>query len=570
MFAKRVKLLSALAGIIIFLLLSQSCNDNEGQPGHISNLETGKNQTNPNSEKLEGNSELYPITFTALLTDRNAKVKWGKDPVSREITKKTGVTLELEILKGNLIEKMGVMLASDSYPDILFSVTNEVVAKFSEAGALYPLDDYIDDYGGNIKEVFGEDLAIMRTEWDGKIYGFNRKYKGISSRSDAVFHVQYHMLMEYGYPKIKTLDDLYSLMKSYKEKYPQYNGMDTLGLSAFGDSWGMNVTFNNPALRAGGYQNDGNYLVDQNLDVKYGLTTDTAKHYLKWLNKLNREGLFDRESLVQDRELFVSKISSGRVLVTTTEYWDMADSEAFLRKQGLNDRCYAKLPLVLSEDIESKISNYDPTGLWKTVITKKCKNPIRAFKFFNLMWSEEMQILCNWGVEGVHYTINDGKRVLKPEILEMRNTDPDWKSKTGISIYNMCSVGENVKGKDGQYIIPFDTPESIIEEQDELTRKILKEYNVRIWKDLCPEPKPSPWGFAWKLVLPQNTPGANAEIKVNEEIRRKAIPRIVMAGNDEEFDYEWNNFVKATENAGLAQREAEIKFSLQKRMELWK
>ena len=72
-------------------------------------------------------------------------------------------------------------------------------------------------------------------------------------------------------------------------------------------------------------------------------------------------------------------------------------------------------------------------------ISSTSKNKDRAFQFLDWMASDEAQVLVNWGIEGKHYKVENGKRVLLPEVQQQRNTDKDFKKKTGI----------------GQYIYPF-------------------------------------------------------------------------------------------------------------------
>lgn len=538
------------ACVLCMCIVLTSCNPNQNlKPISLSDSKT----TNP------------PITFSALITDPNAHVKWGLDPVSAKITESTGVSLKTEILTGDLSTRIGTMIASNNYPDMILSIDNDSVARLAEAQALFPLDDFIENSSKNIKRIFGNDLAYMKNEQDGNIYGVNREYKGISAKSEAMFFVQYSMLKESGYPKLKTLDDLFNIMKAYKQKHPNYEGMETIGLSFWGDSYGMNVTLNNPALGASGLQNDGNYIVNDDLSVKYALTSPYVKEYLLWLNKLYLNNLLDKDAIIQNRSNFVKKIAQGNVLVVTTENWDMGDSEALLRKEGKSDKCYAQIPLYSNSKIDSRISNYNPYGSWKSVITKNCNDKERAFEFFDTMWSEEMQVLCNWGVEGMHYDIKEGKRVQKSDLVRQTSINPDWKSQTGILIYNMWSYGENVKSSDGQYIVPFGTKEELYNKMDSTTKEILQQYGIKSWKDLCPPSKPSPWGFAWNVNLPQNTNGAYAENKVNRDIRTKYLPRIILSNSRDQFNVNWDAFVYETKQAGIELRENEISNALKKR-----
>lgn len=567
---------SLLVLLLVATLLGCSTSGNTTGTTAADDTTTADTDTAPDTVAEDSQAkEVKPITFTAYTSDSSVNTKWGADPVSQKITELTGVTLDMEFTVGNLNEKIGSIIASGDYPDMFLSINNENVAQLQQANALIDVEPYLDAHGVNIRQIFGDKIGAMRSEIDGKIYGFNREFGGMPTNSPVNMQVQYAMLKEAGYPKIQTLDELYELMKTYMADHPTYEGQETIGLAAWGASWGFNVTFNNAALRAAGYQDDGNFYIDPDtLEASYGLTTEASKLYFKWLNKLNSEGMFDKDSFVQTSEAFQAKVISGRVLVTSNAWWDIEPAEAALRKDGREDRVYAELPIYVSEEAaaNSRISYYDPMGSWKSVITTSCEDPERAFQFFDTMWSEEMQVLANWGVEGISYDVDsDGNRVLRDEYVAGPTNDDMFASRTGIGAYYYWSTGPMFKGSDGQYLNPYTAPERSAKLYTELDNEVLHAYNpdALTWVDLAPEPLPSPWGFAWKLTLPSDSEGAIAQSKVENEIRVNAVVGLVEAGDDAEFEARWTDFVEQCAAAGIAKREEEITEALKTRMELW-
>ena len=553
-------------GILGCLMLSLlvSCTD--------SGPAVGESSSPPDDWQEVVASLVEPIVFTALVMDNQEKGFWGQDPISREITNRTGVSLDFVQMEGSMEESMQVLIAGGNTPDMMLSIGNDAVASLARQGILVPLDNLIEEQGTHIRSMIGEDLNRMRTEQDGHIYGMNRLYQGVSNETNALFGVQYAMLEEAGFPKLKTLDDLHQLLKTHVATHPLTDDSPTIGLTAWADSFGINVSLCNPALRAGGNRNDGLYKVTgpENMRATHVLKTEEAHQYYAWLNRLHRDGLLDPSSVIQGRELFEDKMTSGRVLAVTTEYWDYQDLEVQLRANGMADSCFAKFPLLFSEDTPVQdISRYDPIGSWKSVITTSCDDVERAFQFFDIMWSEEMQILCNWGIAGIHHDIVNGKRVLRDDIYSQTVLDPDWKLKTGVQLYHYWSVGENVPGSDGQFLSPFGTRESMIQQQDESTKRVLKAYGAEIWKDLCPNPIPSEWGFAWTLTLPNDTAGALAEQQVNDNLRRRMLPRIILAHSPEAFEQEWHSLQASLDGTDIQIREREITTALRKRLSFW-
>ncbi len=518
-----------------------------------------------------------PITFTAISSYNDSYPAWGEDPISQEITKRTGVSLDIEYSVGDgFAEKLGMMLAAGDYPELFLSMDNVHISPMVQANAIIDLAPYMEDGGNNIKAVMGEQVGAMRSETDGKLYGFNKDFGAIPADPLVAFQVSYALLKEFDYPQIDTLDQLTDYVRRYIEKYPEYNGLKTVGFMTTGASWTFNIGFNNSALVAAGFQDDGNYYINpETLEATIGIRTPQAKAYFKWLNSVAQEGLFALDSFSMDNTALETEVSKGNVLVVMAPQWMMDAAESNLKNvSGTPERMYAKLPIYISEEAKanSHVSFYDPVGSWKSVITTNSSDPKRAFEFFDQMWSEEMQILVNWGIEGVHYSIDEnGKRVLFDSVIQQYLTDPEFSKNTGLGLYNYWSCGDLAVDSTGQYIKPFSNPEFRAKYFDETTKEVLTKYNPEAvtWKDLFPAPEVSPYGFAWKLILPAESNGALAEIKVNDELRAKYVYDMVVAKSDAEYEQIWETFVQKCLEAGIEEREKEVTDALKARVALW-
>ena len=566
MSVKTKKLISIWMTVILLLSSASACN--------ISTVDTGKkadSNTTTESKSTEEDEEIIPITFTALVTDDTNTLEWGDDPISQEITRLTGVTLKFETLVGDMDERIDVMLASQNYPDLLLSITHDNVQAFAEEGHLISFDDYIENNDTEVEEIFSNNLGLMKNPSDGKIYGFNRGYNEISYAPASQFWICYDVLKEANYPEINTLDELQTILEAYVKKHPVIDEKPVIPMSTWGDSWGFNITFNNTAMNACGYQNDGNWNISNDYDVQYALTTADSKQYFSWLNGMNRAGMFDKEALVQTRDMLLSKAKTGRVLCITTAAWDISEINKAMIEVGMSEKQFAPIPLYISKEVaaNSKINNYDSTGSWKSVITDNCKDSERAIKFFDQMWSEEMQILVNWGIEGVHYDVINGNRVMRQEVLDLVATDSKWSDKLGISKYSYWSKGAEAKDSTGNYIKPFDNTEMLENLYDDATKEILKEYDITNWSQLNPKAEKSLLGFAWTLELPSDTPGKAAQEECDDIIRRISIPKVILAKSVEDFEKEWEKFEKAVTEAGIGLREVEVKKALEARLKLW-
>lgn len=520
-------------------------------------------------------AEKEPITFRAFST-YSGTTQWGDDPISKEITRRTGVSLDIVYNVSDNAESMiGMMIAGGDLPDLFLSLDNTHLSQLIAADAVMDLSDYMVDGGANIKAVMGEDYNAMRSETDGKLYGFNRQYGLEPSSPNYTFNVSYALLKEFDYPEITTIDELADYVREYIELYPEYNGLDTIGFMTMGAGWTFNIGFNNAALAAAGFKDNGNYYVDdETLDVTIGIRTPEAKNYFKWLNTLAQESLFAIDSFTFDQGTFTTAASQGNVLVCMNPEWVMSGVNSALRQAGMSDRQFAMMPIYVSEEAaaNSKLNETDSIGSWKSVISTSCSDPDRAFEFFDTMWSYEMQVLCNWGVEGMHYDIDEnGKRVMKPEVVDAYLNNPDFTAETGIGQYTYWSCGDLAKDDTDQYILPFTTKEAIWENYDAETKEVLRAYNPEAltWIDIFPEPNISYYGLAWKLVLSDSSAGALAETKVNDELRSRYVYDLVTAESEDAYEAIWEEFVSACVEAGIEEREQEISDLLKARVKIW-
>ena len=180
-------------------------------------------------------------------------------------------------------------------------------------------------------------------------------------------------------------------------------------------------------------------------------------------------------------------------------------------------RTYGYYPLVLEKGMkhhEFQDSGY--VGGWGFAITKSCNAPERAVKFFDWLCTEESNILRNWGIEGLHYDIINGKRVWKDEVKKAYISDTQFSKKTGIGkyLYPFPFYGNNTIDSNGQSYSPTGTLEAIIENQSSIENDILSKYGIKCWKDFYPpksEFKVKPYGVMYLLPIEDN------DIKAKEQ-----------------------------------------------------
>ncbi|WP_019533638.1 ABC transporter substrate-binding protein [Paenibacillus ginsengihumi] len=522
----------------------------------------------------QGNSqEVMTISFYSADPSPN----WNnmQDAVGRKLTEKTGVSVKAEFAVDNSNQKLPLMVASGEYPDLVFAKGDANL--FVDAGAFIDLTELIEQHAPNLKKVYGE--YMNRLKWsneDEAIYVLPTLNAVGHEPFDAggTFQIQHEVLKELGYPQLKTVKDYENALKQYYENHPVIDGQPTIPLTLNADGWRIMISVTNPAFIATGASDDGEYYIDpKTYEAKLHYKRPEEKDYFRWLNHMNDIGLLDKEAFVQKTDQYEAKISSGRVLGLIDADWGFGNATNALRKAGKENRTYARFPIQLDET--TKDASFQSAGYaagWGVGITTSAKDPVRIIRFLDYLASEEGQILNNWGIEGEHYHVVDGKRVIPEDIQERKiNDSANFTKETGIGLYYSLSAryGDGVKDSTGNYFTT-NYPEQIKENYTPSAKATLKAYGVEMWKDLWPKAdqfEEKPWGAAYNIPVPADS-NVNITYKKVEEITRKRIPEIILA-DPAKFDQLYDRFIQELNEAGAEKMEQEYSEIVRQRVKLW-
>ncbi|MEK3887176.1 ABC transporter substrate-binding protein [Bacillus sp. FSL K6-3431] len=546
----------------MILTIMVACQAKEG-----ASKEEGKSNNSSGDDKSS-------IELTVFDSDANADWEKMESPVGVKIKEATGVTLKPEFDINGGQQKIALMAASGEYPDMI--IPKGEAGTLVDAEALIDLAPLIEEHAPNLKKIYGEDLNRLKwSKEDPSIYILS------TSPADATYYtpgmgvsIQHDVVKELGYPEMHTLEDYESAVKQYIKKYPEIDGQKTIGLSLLADDWRIQPSTLNSAFWATGGSDDGEYYIDPDThEAILHYRRPVEKDYFRWLNHMNAEGLLDKESFVQKYDQYLAKLSSGRVLSIMDPDWSVSQAQNALRESGMHERMYGTYPVTLSE--EYKHTNFQSPGYqvgWGIGITVDCEDPVRAIKFLDYLASEEAQIMTNWGIEGEHYEIVDGKRVIPADVMEQRDNDKDFAKETGIG-YNFQRFapryGDGATDSTGQtYTIA--SPEQIKESYTDVEKEVLDGYGVELFKDLYPQEDEfpvKPWGAAYNIQIPA---GSDLEL-INQKVldlAKKRVPEAILA-KPADFDKVWDAFMDDLTKAGVEQGEKEFTQLVQDTVELW-
>jgi putative aldouronate transport system substrate-binding protein len=523
---------------------------------------------------VSGATAKKPLVLTMFCSDTNASYNNFEDPVAKEITRISGVKLKIDYpVGGDASQKLTLLLASGDYPDLIFL---KGAQQFVDAKALVDLTPYIEKYGKNVKKLYGPFIKRLRYSMtDKSIYYLGCFGVNGENWNPSGFELQHIAVKEAGYPKLKTVKDYEAVIKSYVDKHPTTpDGQPTIGLTLNADGWRFLISVTNPAVFSTGGADDGEWYVDsKTYQAVFHHTRPQEKEYFRWLNHMYNIGLLDPEVFVQKTDQYESKIANGRAVGIIDAWWGYQTPEQALKKADKFEYTYGHYPIQLDETtVSHEFQDAGYSATWGISITKKCKNPVAAFKFLDWMASDEGQILRNWGIKGKNYVMIKGKRVIPKEEMDKRNNDPNYARDTGVGeyIYPFPQYGDGVKDPTGQnYSIT--TEQQVMDKYSEIEKQVLAKYNARLWNDLFPSKKSfpvKPWGAAWQLNTPQDASWTVPWQKC-EDLAAKRIPEAIMAKPDQ-FDAIYATFLKELDDAGVHNLEATMTKLIKERMDFWK
>lgn len=366
-----------------------------------------------------------PITLDWYINYSWYSEKWGEQDTMKYITEKTGYKFNFIVPAGNEAERINTLIASNSLPDLVtLQWSDDAVKKMIEGELVLPLNKLAEQYDPHFFKVASSELLNWYKHTDGNTYAYpsfsippSKLTPDAKVASNQTFNVRKDMYEAIGKPDMRTPEGFLNALKAAKEKYPKVNNKPLIpfGLHEFTDNGNYSLENYIWNFLAVPLEQDGK-LYDRYMDPEFLI-------WMKTLRKANEMGLISKDIFIDKRAQMEEKIAEGR-------YFSMLYQNSDF--QGQNQTLYNKDPNMVyiavdgfanSKNDSPKLLGGGITGWTLTLISKNCKNPERAIKFYTYAISEEGNRDFFLGREGVTYDMVDGKPVMKPEVLEEYKKD---------------------------------------------------------------------------------------------------------------------------------------------------
>ena len=342
-------------------------------------------------------------------------------PLYAELERITGITIQFRHPSPNydIAKDFAAMVASDDLPDIIESdwrwepIRTPDVA--IDEGIILPIDRELQTLAPNFMKYVLEDNSIARyiTDASGRIYGFPGIEPGLKGNVDVGPMLRADWLEELGVSAPVTIGEWESVLSRLKKK------TDTIFLSS-----PFLLTVTSPRLSddisleslersnflAGAYGTSYGFISDGGR-LLYGPATPEYRDMLITLNRWFTEGLI--HSYIADSIVpvfpYEQLIASGGMVGPASWLWQLRPIR------------YVAAPLPrLERDPDVRIGPYStpPVDIERVAaITTSNNNVVESVRWLDYGYSDDGQILMNFGISGESYKRQRGVPELTEEVL---------------------------------------------------------------------------------------------------------------------------------------------------------
>lgn len=429
--------------VVLSLAVLTACNSGSGTGSNSAPSTATQNDGQGNS----GNANAKEEYVIKLLTEAAVKQKRSDETeIGKIIKDKFNIVFEYVQTPGNTVDKLNLMLAGGDYPEIVSISDTVTFDKYARAGALVPLDDFVKN-APEFAERYKAQIPLWRLGGpDGKLYKWegdvpvdfqnNVEVNDVGVRIDA--------LQQQGWPNLVSTDDYIQFLKQALKDNPTTNGQKTIGMVVpFAEPWGMQGVSGAMYEKGGRYSpaagNLGVLWNDADRKFEDYMRNEYVKEGLAFFNKLYREGILDKDSFTDKTDQVLEKLNSGRALSVWYLVWGLSDTNQGLIKAGHPEMQYINMPIRSMKQVErneKRLIRVEDSRTHATfAITTNAKHPERILELLAWAASEESRLLLQSGIEGKHYTIQDGKRVPTETYLSALK-DSELYNQIGFGMFN--------------------------------------------------------------------------------------------------------------------------------------
>lgn len=389
-----------LSVLLALSLMVTACGSKGNNGSNATPTPTSTEKTDAGTNDKQ-DSPAEPTNITIMLPLNVAETP--PDTIKNEVEKLTNTKLTYQFFPADTYEeKLNASFATGSLPQVVYLKNQSTFLQMKEAireGQFWEIGPYMDQFP-NLSKLKPE--ILDNTKVDGKLYSL---YIGRPlARQGIIYRKDWADKLDLEAPK--TVDDLYAMMEKFTNSDPDGNNVaDTIGLADRNDliygafktiaSW-----FGTPTNWG---EKDGQLLPEFMFDEYFA-----AMDYMK---KIRDNGLMNVDFAGTSKTDQIAMFTSGKAGVYIGSMQDVNTLDKDLVK-NVPDAVASVHALI--EGPSGKASTWAIPGYNNVVLFPKTAIKDEAelkgiLAFFDAMMTPEVANLMFWGIEGVHYTNENGQ-----------------------------------------------------------------------------------------------------------------------------------------------------------------
>jgi len=439
---KRMKVKKIISVIIVLIMMATvitACDQGTG----------AQNTTGKSGGGSTTGKPAEPVEISFLHCWNGGGGAFPQDPDNCEVfdylAEKTGVRLKLESITTSEVEKLNLMFASGTLPDLVnapyWSSTGgegAVIKKGAIEGQILAIDEYLDKYP-NVKklctvgiakdfyqfdlhppEFEGKTYLIPQQTPDGTVESITNFAYGCYARGDIL------KALNVKAEDIDTPDELYNLLVDIKNGgFKDINGKPVIPAGTLHNGWDY-TRF----LEFWTDYNISSYREENGKIIHYIFSKDEEDKLL-FMRKLIKNGLFDPEAFSNTDTMGKEKLIVGKLAVfgaqpMTGDLMNLYKTNPEMQYEKLGP--FKNKSGNVVAQVEMKGRSGFP-AMFLSAQTKHAEDVLRMIDWIN---SEEGLIFTYWGIENVHHTIENGVPKWIPDVKAKFDADGANKRDEGL------------------------------------------------------------------------------------------------------------------------------------------
>ncbi|WNR45998.1 extracellular solute-binding protein [Paenibacillus roseipurpureus] len=416
----------------------------------------GGNSTPAKDKKDSGQASQAPVDANKKYKIRAMNILYGTAGPETGTGKKAiedryNIDFEyIPVASGEYTNKLGVTLASGDIPDlVLFPQLDAIYFNAINSGQFLPIETYMNDAKNypNLAKLPKDVTDTLKL--NGHIYGVPR----LRALPGPSITLRKDWMDKLGLKVPTNYDELYNVLKAFKEKDPDGNGKDdtfgvSMGVGADGALIGVGSL--TASFRSGAGFGSNVWVEDGKGGIVLADIGPNAKPSLTFLAKLYKDGLIAKDFAVKKDQQVKDDFLLGKTGAISWAYNAYDPTNTINKAKAANPNwSVISVPPIKAMD-GSEGGYIKDTGYFGIFGINKdvAKDPgklARVLKMLDDQIGDDGANFIKWGVEGVHYKNENGKK-----------TETDVGSKEGPIKYKLTD-----HAAEGDWIyIASDTDES--------------------------------------------------------------------------------------------------------------